>query len=285
MRHLLAAALCAVLFATAAQAVDFRVTIQNYSKDKEYYEFGLLELALSKADGDHQMVIVEPPESANQQRLISLLEEGNADFDIIFTGIDRERHARLRTVPIPLQRGLLGHRILIVSEQSAQRFAEVETMADLHGITIGSGTNWPDTEILEAAGFTVEKSSYHNLFKMVDKNRIPAYARAVSEPFAEIASRSGEMPNLRVDRHVMVVYPFDVFYFLNKQDQARYDILMQGLQRAYEDGSFMAYFESHPLVASVFAQAAIDDRLRFDIPNPLLPEEISAIPDMYWHGR
>lgn len=284
LRHFLSALSLTVL-ATGAQALDFRVTIQNYSSSKEYYEFGLLELALSKADGDHQMVVVEPPEGANQQRLISMLADGSAEYDIIFTGIDRDRHERLLTVPIPLQRGLLGHRILIVNDESQDLFTQVETLEDLQQIEIGSGINWPDTEILESAGFNVAKARYAGLFKMVDHNRIPAYARAVSEPYAEVAARSAEMPNLRIDPHVMIVYPFDVFYFLNKQDRARYDILMQGLLRAYDDGSFMEYFETHPFVRNVFRQAFVDERLRFDIENPLLPDEISSIPDRFWHGR
>lgn len=285
MYRFLSAAVFLLISTAMASALDFRVTIQNYTTDKEYYEFGLLELALSKADGDHNMVIVTPPEGANQQRLIAMLEDGSGEFDIIFTGIDRDRHARLLTVPVPLQRGLLGHRVLIVNSESAPLFGEVETLEDLQALEIGSGINWPDTEILKSAGFSVSEGRYKNLFKMVDRNRIASYARAVSEPFAEVAARADEMPNLEIDQHVMIVYPFDVFYFLNKQDKERYDVLMQGLMRAYEDGSFMAYFENHPFVKSVFKEANIDNRLRFDISNPLLPADIAAIPDRFWHGR
>ncbi|MTI43117.1 hypothetical protein JM93_00078 [Roseibium hamelinense] len=284
MKTLLTAAVLAGLSFTPAHALEFLVGEERADSSLNSYEFGLIELALQKADGDHTVSRASVGE-ANQSRLLEELATGSADFHIIFSGIDQERFDKLATVPIPLQRGLLGHRVLIVSEDSKNKVAAVKTIEDLKNISIGSGTGWPDTQILEAAGLKVSDAKYENLFKMVEGGRIDGFARGVAEPYAEVSARSGEMPSLTIDESIIIVYPFDMFLFLNKDDKERYDILMQGFTRAYEDGSFMEYFENHPRIKEVFEQAKIDDRIRFEIENPLLPKEIAAIPDQFWHGR
>lgn len=284
MRKISAALFAATLFVTPAQAVEFLVGVERGDTGQSDYEVGLIKLALEKAGGGHTMKIADTGDT-NQSRMLEMLSTGDADFHVTFSGIDQERFDKLATVPIPMQRGLLGHRILIVSKDSKDAVMAVKTMDDLKQISIGSGTGWPDTEILEQAGFKVESSKYENLFKMVDGGRIQGYARGVAEPYSEVEARQGEMKNLTIDEHVMIVYPFDMFLFLNKDDTERYDILLTGLKNAYEDGSFLDYFENHPRIKKVFEQAKIDDRLRFEIDNPLLPGEIAAIPDQYWHGR
>lgn len=271
-------------FASSVSALEFRITASGLDKDRHSYELELMELALFKADGDHTLTLVDPG-SSNQTRLLAQLAAGSEEFDVIFSGVSKERYESLTIVPIPLQRGLLGHRILISNEDSLPALQTVETFEDLKKIRIGSGTGWPDTEILESAGLNVSAAAYENLFTMTDKGRVQGYARGVAEPFAEVTKRSESHPNLRVDSSLMIVYPFDTFFFTGPEDQERADIILQGLERAYEDGSFMAHFNSHPNIQSVFEQAQIDNRLRFDIPNPLLPEEISNLPDHLWHGR
>lgn len=284
MRIILSALFATGLAIAPVQAVEFLVGVERGDTGQSDYEIGLIELALQKAGGGHTMKITDTGDT-NQSRMLEMLSTGDADFHVTFSGIDQERFNKLATVPVPMQRGLLGHRILIVSQDTKDAVAAVKSMDDLKQISIGSGTGWPDTTILEEAGFKVESSKYDNLFKMVDRGRIHGFARGVAEPYSEVAARVGDMKNLTIDEHVMIVYPFDMFLFLNKDDKERYDILLTGLKNAYEDGSFLAYFENHPRIKKVFEQAKIDDRLRFEIDNPLLPAEIAAIPDTYWHGR
>lgn len=284
MRNTIMTAFITMLSINSAQALEFIVGEERANDRSESYEVGLIKLALEKADGEHTLSYLATGE-ANQQRMLDQLAKGEAEFHLVFSGIDQERYEKLAVVPIPLQRGLLGHRILIVSQDSKEAVGAVQTMDDLKKIVIGSGTGWPDTEILRAAGLNVEDAKYDNLFKMVDRGRIHSFARGAAEPFTEVAARKDEMANLTIDEHVMIVYPFDMFLMLNKDDKERFDILLQGLNRAYEDGSFMSYFENHPRIKEVFVQAKIDQRVRFDIPNPLLPAEIATIPASYWHGR
>ena len=58
-----------------------------------------------------------------------------------------------------------------------------------------------------------------------------------------------------------------------------------GMKKAYEDGRFMQHFNGHPAIRAIFDEGRIEQRRRFDIPNPFLTDETRAIPDQYWQGR
>jgi hypothetical protein len=126
---------------------------------------------------------------------------------------------------------------------------------------------------------------YENLFSMVERDRVDCFLRGAHEVVGDVTKRKAEHPDLAVESAVMLVYPFTSFFFVNKNDTALAEALETGLKKAYEDGSFMEHFNNHPAIKAIFDEAHIEQRRRFDIPNPLLTEETKAIPDLYWHQR
>jgi hypothetical protein len=108
------------------------------------------------------------------------------------------------------------------------------------------------------------------------------------KPTAEEMSQARAARELElgdVERELMIVYPFTSFFFVNKANTRLAEDLENGLKKAYADGSFMAYFKNHPAIKAIFDQAHIDQRRRFDIPNPLLTEATRSIPAEYWQGQ
>ena len=264
----------------AAAQLEVVFGVQGGDFERFDYEIGLLDLALQKSGVPYSLDGV--PFDGNQDRLVFMVESGDT-FDVVFAGANQEREQRLRQVPVPLQRGLLGHRVLITNDESAPTLAAVASFEDLQQVTIGSGTGWPDTEILQQAGLNVSDSDYQSLFRLTAAGRVDGYGRGVHEAFAEVTARADEMPNLTVDDRVLIVYPFDSFFFVRNDDDALYDALLSGLLAAYEDGSFMAYFEGHPRIQQVFADANMDERVVFRLENPLLTEATASIDDRFWH--
>ena len=245
------------------------------------YPIGLLRLALEKSG---RPFALEPTSQVlTQSRQIHSLEKGRVSVAWMGTSADFE--ARMRAVPVPLYRGLLGHRICIIDRDSQARFSAVRTLEDLKTLTMGQGLGWSDVDILEAAGFNVHTGRYETLFKMVDAGRIDCFPRGVNEAPGEVAQRSPESPGITVEKDVMLVYPFAMFFFVNRDDRDLAETLEKGLKAAYEDGSFMTYFEGHPSIRKIFSGARMEERRRFDIDNPLMTKETRAIPDRYWHGR
>ncbi|MCK7611597.1 transporter substrate-binding domain-containing protein [Roseibium sediminicola] len=247
------------------------------------YEISVLKLALAHCgrDAELEIEVLTMP----QERAFLELESGRSSFNVFFSGFSAEREARFRQIDIPLSRGLLGHRIFITTDRFAAALAEIGDLDTLKQFAVvGSGNGWPDTRIFEAAGFSVQRSRYENLWKMLAKERINIFNRGIHEAYVEIGIRKPEHQNLVVDPHLMVRYRFDYMFYVQKDNEELGDLLETGLRRAYESGAFMENFNSHPMIRTVIEQAHPKDRLTFDIDNPLMTERQRAIPDRYWHS-
>jgi hypothetical protein len=241
------------------------------------YALSLVELALKESG---QNYILKPTEEEmSQNRAARELELGNISF--IWTGTSAEYEQRFHPIRIPVLRGLDGYRICIINPDRQSAFSAVKTLADLRQLTIGQDGGWSDVKILEAAGFKVVTAPYESLFNMVERERFDCFLRGAHEAPGEVAKH----PGLAVENEILIVYPFTSFFFVNKNNAALAEALETGLKKAYEDGSFMAHFKSHPAIKAIVEQGQIAQRRRFDIPNPFLTEETKAIPDQYWQGR
>lgn len=245
------------------------------------YAVKLMELALARSGRDYVLQPTEP--GMAQTRAARELELGN--IDLIWAGTSAEYEQRFRPVRIPVLRGLDGYRICIIGRDRQAAFSAVASLDDLKRLSIGQGAGWSDVRILEAAGFRVLSASYESLFAMVERERFDCFLRGVHEAPREVAEHQAEHPGIALESEVLLVYPFTSFFFVNREDTALAEALETGLEAAYDDGSFMALFNSHPAITSIFAEAQMDERRRFDIPNPLLTEATQNIPDRYWHGR
>lgn len=284
MFRLLATLALSLMLNGPAQALDFVLGVSGHDMARFDYEIGLLNLALKKAEGDHSLSIV-PLEDTSAQRMTTLLAAGAGPFNVMVTGFSRERGARLKPVPVPLTRGLLGYRIFIVNEDGARRLKQVRSLEDLKKISIGAGEDWSDTAAMRAAGFQITSAGHENLFRMVSMGRIEAYSRGLLEPYVELNNRSLDYPNLTVDDTITLFSPFDAFFFVAPGDTARHAVLLQGLERAYQDGSFLAYFENSKGFKHADKLAKIGSRTLIDLSNESLPDLLKDIPSHYWQQR
>lgn len=82
---------------------------------------------------------------------------------------------------------------------------------------------------------------------------------------------------LVVDKHIALYYPMAVYFFVNKDDDALYEAVSNGLETAIADGSFTQLFNQH--FASVLARAEFHKRTLF---NPFLPPETPLAETRYW---
>ncbi|GGB53543.1 hypothetical protein GCM10011316_26960 [Roseibium aquae] len=266
-----------------AQAVtSVRLGLLSAGVEVYSYEISVLKLALAHADGDYDLTIetLDIP----QERALVELEAGRASFNLFFTGFNADREDRFRQIDIPLSRGLLGHRVFVTSKDQLQVFAAARTLEDLRSrLVVASGIGWPDTDIFKAAGFSVVTDDYEILWNLAGAKRVNAINRGVHEAFVEIRERERTFPDLVVDPHVMVRYPFDYLFYLRKEDEQLARAIETGLLRAYETGAFMNNFRSHPMIQAVIGAAQPSARRLFEIDNPFMSDRQRAIPEVYWH--
>jgi hypothetical protein len=263
-------------------AVDFILPV--YVGDYRYFE-RILSAAVDEADGDHTVRIYKLDQSTPQSRLFRALHSGKSEYNILFSGHAKNREEGFQQVDFPLTRGLLGLRVLAILKQNQHHLQNINTFDDLKSkVTLGSGTSWPDTHILEQAGLRVKKASTENLWTMLVRQRFLAFPRSVIEIEAEMnryASRFRNVP-IVIDQSILLSYRYDHFFYLKQSDTLRRDILLQGLLRLHNNGKFQKLLATDPFIRNALRTFESTSAKIFHIENPLNTRRINDIPDEYW---
>ncbi|MTI42618.1 extracellular solute-binding protein (family 3) [Roseibium hamelinense] len=267
-------------FAQTATAPVVRYPVEAGRDVENNFSFKVLKLALEKTGGDWQLVPAAAPMNESRSKL--LLEQG-WQIDVAWYGSYAELEERLFPIRIPINKGLLSWRLLLIDGRQQDKFSAVRTIEDLRRLTLVQGEGWTDVDILRAAGFSVQETPYETAFKMVGAGRVDGFPRGASEAYFEQANTVDHVPNLAVEKSLVIHYPLAKLFFVRKGNAALHAAIREGLEKAHADGSYDALFFSHPPNRQALEFAGFKNRRKFSIENPLLSEETASIPDKYWY--
>lgn len=262
----------------SAHAEVFRFGVPATHKFE--YELAVIRLALENAEGDHRLEVVQlPVVSARRWRQIVI--DGEQGINLVLSGYEPELEGVLAPVTIPLTRGLLGYRLLVVKQDRLHELSHIDTLSELRNFQIGSGYRWQENSILRDNGLSLELGHYQNLWAMLTWERFDIFHRGVHEVFDELEARHRD--RFAILPGVALAFRFDYFLYVPADRQDLQRILYQGLANAYANGSFMAFFESHPVIRKTLELADMDSRqvIRLKTPDDRLI--LNEIPDRYWH--
>lgn len=255
---------CLISLSLHAHAKPLRMVQGNNSI--ENYAKGLLKLALSKTSAQYDWQEAVP--NTSEERIVQMLVDNQ--LDVVWYATTNALEEKLLPVRIPLYRGLLGYRVLMIKKGSQHKFEGVRNLEDLKRFSLGQGRFWADTSILETNGLNVVKVlKYEGLFYMLDGDRFDAYPRGVHEPWSEIQ----RYPDLALDveQNLLLVYTNPFYFFVNKSNPELAKNIEQGLRIAIEDGSFNEYFINDPTIQDVLQKANLKNRIIIPLVNPTLP--------------
>ena len=229
----------------------------------------LISLALERAG--FEPVISPIDMEMAQGRSLMELARGDGPLDLMWTMTDRQREASgLLPVRVPIDRGLMGWRVLLVRRESLPGWQQLQGLAELRRKLAGQGHDWPDTEILRANGLTVHTSSvYEALFRMLASGRFDYFPRAVMEVDAELANN--RHPTLAVVPNLMLYYPAASYFFVSPRRPELARQLLLGLERAVAEGSLQRLHQEY-FGAAIRAHPVARERV-IHLANPLLPAE------------
>lgn len=169
------------------------IRLNGVEDPKADYVIAVIDLAIKHLDKKYRIQRFDN-EALSQIRVREEINAGN--LDVTWTSSNSEIEQLMQPIRIPLFKGLIGYRILIIRQGDQYKFDNIKTLEDLKKVSLGQGTTWADTKILEANGLHVVKTvKYPNLFYMLDGGRFDAFPRGVSEPFEEIP----RYPTLKLD--------------------------------------------------------------------------------------
>ncbi|WP_206956618.1 substrate-binding periplasmic protein [Trinickia acidisoli] len=282
--HVLSAAIVGVLglFAPFAHAEHFDIVYPRFMSvddPRAAYAKAVLDLAMREAHADYT---VRPSHDVMQrERALRELAEGRS-VNLAWVSMSADDEARLRPIRMPIYRGLIGYRVLLIRKDRQAEFDKINSLDALKAMTGGQGFGWVDTEILRDAGLHIDTSTYDSLFRMTEAGRIDYFPRGLVEAWTELKALHEANPDLVVERHLMLVYRSDFIFYTSKRDEQLARTIESGLRAAYRDGSFQRLFDSQPCIRTALERADLGHRTVIYLDNRHLSDADRDIPNEYW---
>lgn len=228
--------------ALATQTVRFPGRAEEPADRRSDFSSELLALALERSGDRLRLELVG---GMNTPRRVEAARQGRVD--VVTLPHHAEATSGLIAVRHPLQRGLLGVRVLLARPETAERLMTIGSIEELkRDFVMGYGSTWIDREILANLGFRmVHGPSYTGLFDMLRADRFDYLTRSVGELAAERADPRLAGEGLVVVPGVALYYPLDHYFHVSPQRPALARALERGLRRAQADGSYAALFKRH----------------------------------------
>lgn len=259
---------------SAELAADVTIKLWNGNKtaSRQQYEREVLELALkvsSKNAGDWALVedLTDYPRAEDEASVFR-----TKGFDIFGTVAGNAKLANEEKIliPLPLMKGLLGYRILIIRAADKEKFAAIKTPAQLQQLTMGIPATWADAELFRQNGYpVVEKGSFDELFARLENKEfdyVTFGANEVTGVFKERAAKSGK---LMVEPSLLVFYPFPLVFYVNPDNTALAQRVTQGLKIIAKNGELDEVFDRY--FAADLTAVELPARTMITLKNPILP--------------
>jgi ABC-type amino acid transport substrate-binding protein len=240
----------------------------------------LLQQALKRTEGEYGPAKAVPTTLAMTEARY-LKELANGTVDVIWSSATEEREQQFLPVRIPLDKGLLGYRIALISQDRQAAIDRVKTLADLRKLIIGQGLGWGDVALYRANGIRVSEARYESLFTMVSNGRFDLFPRGIGEAFAEYDKFSRANPKLAIEKDLAFYYPWPYYFFFNRNNAALAKRVEEGLRMMIKDGSFDALFQQH--YGDSIKRANLSGRRLIRIANPLLPKATPLSDHSLWY--
>jgi hypothetical protein len=201
----------------------------------------------------------------SRSRLVMSLQAGDM-FDVSWLMTSKAREQNLLPVRIPLLKGLMGYRLLLINKDHQYKFSNVKTLEQLKKLVGGQSFDWPDTEILLNNGLVLVAGPAATLHKMLLANRFDYFPRGISEIWRE----DKLFNTLVVEKDLILHYPAVMYFFVQSANIALAQRIELGLRRAKENGRFEAIFQRHGLFNSSIKKANLAQRIIFELENTAL---------------
>ena len=172
-------------------------------------------------------------------------------------------------IRIPIRKGLLGYRLLLINRQDAPNYARIETVEALMRLRAGMGSQWTVTRVMRELGFEVVTSpDYEGLFAMLAAKRFDYFPRGINEVFTEVEHRAERFPEMMIEPTKAIYSVTPTYLFVSPGEPKLADRIRDGLEKVIEDGTLDRLFEEEH--GEAIQRAGLAERTIFHAPNPLL---------------
>ena len=280
-------AACGVAGAANSVRASIRITYPLHlgAYDARYdYDWLVLRTALEKTAASHgPFQMRQFSEAMSPQRVAQELALPNGRLNVMARAASPEFDRTYIPLRIPIDKGLLGYRVLLVRKTDLPRFAQVRSLPDLRKLRAGMGKGWADVAVLAHAGLpVVEGTAHENLYAMLVANRFDYFARSVDEAQWEISEYGPRFPRMTIEPTLLLRYPLPRYLYLRRdaEGEALARRLKAGLEIMVQDGTLDALFRQHK--GPVIEPLHLDKRRLLTLSNPGLQDMPLQRPELWY---
>jgi hypothetical protein len=236
---------------------------------RKTFEQQVIELALAKSQkkvGSFKMV---PVNVISRTHAIAALSQNLYENFVILLSYEDALVASgdLVYIPFPIELGALSYRICYANKNLTQQVQEITSLDHLKHFKIGVGAGWLDAKILHHHGVpTVEGSNITGLFRMTQAGRADLFCPSPTEYFHEL--KVEQATDLQLNNKLALYYPLPKFLFSHKSNQALMDQLKEGIEIAYQDGSYQRLWSA--VHEEDLQRAKLNERHLIKMENPFI---------------
>ncbi len=269
-----------LLFSLNAQSASWQITFPRplgVTSTIDEYPIQLLSLALDQTGVNYQL---KPSGNfLTKGKALDRLQD-NREINIIWGMTTSQREKDLLPIRIPIFKGLIGWRLLLIRQDMAERFTYIQQLDHLIKLSPLQGQDWPDTKILQSNGFDViTERTQSALMKMLGNAQGDFLPRSIIEVWDELAKIEAEN-QIQIQPSLGIHYPAAIYFFVNKKSVSLANLIERGLEKAIKNGKFEALFIDN--FQTYIDKTQIENRTFYPLENTFLPEKTPLDREELW---
>lgn len=175
-------------------------------------------------------------------------------------------------IRIPVRKGLLNYRLLLVNKNNLSAFEKIESAIDLQQFIVGLRQGWTTVKVMDSLGFVVvEATTYDGIFAMLDRGRFEFVPQGINEVFGVLETHQNKFSNIVIEPRLAIKMPMPVYIYVSKQNPRLAERVLAGFNTILENGVFDGLFNQ--FFADSIRKAGLSQRHIIDLGNPLLSQE------------
>lgn len=248
-------------------ALDIIKMTKSHSNKRTEYKNEIIAKALELTTdeyGPFQYTLLDM--RMNRHRALSTIMTGHPN-NIYVAPANKLWDENTIGIKVPIRRGLLNYRLLLIHQKDKEKFAQVKSLENLKRLTAGMRTGWVTTDIFHHAGMElVESQNFDGLFVLLNNHKFNYIPRAVYEIFDEIDSRRNELKNIMVEETLILHLPMPTYIYVSPQFPRIAKRLESGLRKMLDNGDLDNIL--HKYYTDDIKRANLKNRKIIKIDNP-----------------
>lgn len=237
------------------------------------YQIALVEETLRQSEDKYgPYKFIPQVADLSSKRTFAELNKGEEKYINLKVGlISREREISSIPIRIPIRKGLLSYKLLIINKINSRSFDEQIDLTDLKKRNVGVVYDWVTADILRKNSFELtEAPSYQGLFRMLSAQRFDYTLLGANEAFRILSSLEGKNLNLGVVPGIALYMNTPSYIFVSNKNPRLAERISWGMEKMISNGRFDELFYQYH--QPYIEQANLKGRRIIPIPNPMLAE-------------